>query len=340
MKTYNWELMFHQIKDFYKIIAFDNNANPPIRFYLTPKSAPFKELTWAVLADLNKGYIWRPTRLGSYSARWCPVIDIRTYEGDLSAIWEQILTFSDEQLLLLHWLTQTPWENIRELPDFKERRMLLVDFMPFIRQTPFQYQSFDIKRANWKSIKNIDLLNDIFESDDQNATITISRDDLFNQNLPLEKFIVKVLMWGYPTMGRGGYIRDFINNQSRIYNFINTFQNIISLKNINTTHLDELLQHQGLKLSTISKFLYFKRLKMNGHPCMILDQRIINALTSNRFHDEVLKRFQGMKYENAKKYYPQYNEFLSELALKHDVKPGQIELFLFNHGMNLKIPSK
>ncbi len=75
---------------------------------------------------------------------------------------------------------------------------------------------------------------------------------------------------------------------------------------------------------------------MYGHPTLILDQKVINALTSNRFSDRFLSRFQGLKYENAMEYYPTYISLLSELADKYHVQPDQIELFLFTHGMNLK----
>lgn len=338
MNTYNWDLIFQQIKDFYKIIAYDNYADPPIRFYLTPKTAPYGENTWAVLVDFYNQSVIRPTRLGSYTARWCPAIDIRTYGGDLSHFWEKVFTFGDKELLLLHWFTQTHWDNHTLVPKFDEMR--LTDFMGYISHIPYLFHSFDIKRANWNVDNATKLIDAIFGSDNPDATVTISRNDLLTEKPSTDIFIIKVLMWGFPTMGRGGYIREFLKDQTTFMSFVNTFDRISNLENIDTSLLNELLKFEGLKLSTISKFLYFKRLKMNDHPCLILDQRIINALTSNRFHDRILSRFNGLKYETAISFYPIYLAFNAEISARYNTEPDQIELFLFNDGMNLKKPVK
>lgn len=334
MPNYNWYTIIQQIKSSYKIIAFDKVEGEPYRLYLSLVNETLGEATKGILVDIKNRDVFPPQYLGSYTARWCPVTDIRILQTDHEKFWKKILEFEDESLLLLHWFTTAPWDRIDSIPSFDALR--IKDFMPYIRVIPFQYQSFDIKRAYWNDIVSKHTLNLIFESEDENAVTTISRNDLFNHRGNTESFLIKVLMWGYPTKGRGNHIVDFLENKNNFSNYVQNFENAIRQNSINENTLSVLFKTKGLKLSTVSKFLYFKKVKMNGNPTLILDQKVINALTSKRFSDRFLSRFQGLKYENAIDYYPIYINLLSELAYRYHVQPDQIELFLFTHGSNLK----
>ena len=335
MQTHIWDTIIQQIKSSYKVIAFDKVHGTPVRFYLARHDDTFKEMTKAILVDLSSGTVWPPQFLGSYSVRGCAVTNISILQTDHKDFWEKISGIEDESLLLLHWFTTVSWERIENIPTFNALR--IKDFMPYIRVIPFQYQSFDIKRQYWENVVSNETLNLIFGTEDENAVTTISRNDLFNHLGNTETFIIKVLMWGYPTKGRGNNIKTFLTEKTAFTDYIQLFESVTRQNLFNDVKLEELLSTRGLKLSTVSKFLYFKRVKMFGFPTMILDQKVINALTSNRFSDRFLTCFQGMKYENAFEYYPTYIKLLSELADKYNVKPDQIELFLFMHGSNLKL---
>lgn len=335
MKTHIWDTIIQQIKSSYKIIAFDKVDGMPSRFYLSRHDDTFKEMAKAILADLSSGTVWPPRLLGSYSARLCPVTDIGILQIDQKDFWEEISEIEDESLLLLHWFTTVSWERIEDIPTFDALR--IKDFMPYIRVIPFQYQSFDIKRQYWENVVSNETLNLIFGIEDENAVTIISRNDLFNHLGDTESFIIKVLMWGYPTKGRGKNIENFLKNKSEFANYVKLFNELTREKPFNDKSLQALLKTKGLKLSTVSKLLYFKKIKLNDYPTLILDQKVINALTSNRFTDRFLCSFQELKYINARKYYHTYIKLLSELADKYNVKPDQIELFLFMHGSNLKI---
>ena len=334
MYDLNWNSIIQQIKSSYKIIAFDKVEGDPYRFYLSLPNETLGEKTKGILVDVKNRDVFPPQYLGSYTARWCPVTDIRTLQTNHEKFWEKILEFEDASLLLLHWFTTASWDEIQSIPSFDALR--IKDFMPYIRVMPFQYQSFDIKREYWKELVSKATLNLIFGSEDENAVTTISRNDLFNHRGDTESFIIKVLMWGYPTKGRGNHIVDFLEKGDSFSNYVRLFENATRQNSMNEDSLRALLQTKGLKLSTVSKFLYFKKVKMDGNPTLILDRKVINALTSNRFSDRFLSRFQSLKYENALDYYPAYISLLSELADKYHVQPDQIELFLFTHGLNLK----
>lgn len=88
------------------------------------------------------------------------------------------------------------------LKDDKDDRMKIIEFQSFIQEIPYKLQSFDIKKENWKFENQQKLIDKIFEG---NTTITINRDDLINSSWNTKEFIVKTLMWGYPTRARAQY---------------------------------------------------------------------------------------------------------------------------------------
>lgn len=318
-----------------KIIAFDGDSNNPSRYYLSRKSDEFIEMTKAILIDFNFNTIYPPQYLGSYTARMCPVMHISELIVSEAELWNRIFQMEERDLMLLDWYSNNKWDNELNPPDFNG--LYLSDYIPYISRIPYLQQAFDIKRIHWKDLDLNSLLNYIFESQDEKGTITISRNDLFNDHSSLEIFLIKVLMWGYPTMGRGNNIRDFLTKEDHFKTFIQKFSVINQRKSINDNNLQDLLNTRGIKLSTLSKFLYFKKINLNGYPSMILDLRVITALNSSRFRDRFFNQFSNLNYNNAIKYYSLYNQTLFELAKKYNVKPDQIELFLFNHGLNLKV---
>jgi len=187
-----------------------------------------------------------------------------------------------------------------------------------------------IKRKNW--IKRFpELKSDIIEwyKDD---TIEISRGELFEltENKVTEEFVIKVLMWGYPTGGRGNNIKELLKRQNRkdIVTLLNKYKEKPFIK---TEELKDGLEIKGLGLSTMSKFLYFLKIDIDAkdNRSVILDQRIIDVVNDKVFDDFDLPKITSY---NAPKLYPKYLKRMKDIAEEVDCSVGQLEMFLFIFG--------
>ena len=212
--------------------------------------------------------------------------------------------------------------------------MRIADFANFIREIPYQYQSFDINKSIWETeVSQKWIIERIFGDE---KVISISRFDLFQSAWNLQEFAVKVLMWGYPTKGRGNNIGNLLLPK----NFDTLIMNLKMMegkKDLTFDDLLEFLQIEGLGMSTLTKLLYFKRVTIKSNPALILDQRVINALNSGRYTDFGIERFKDIKNNNSVYNYLDYLHFMRSMADEIKVSPDQLELFLFEFGSNLKV---
>lgn len=215
--------------------------------------------------------------------------------------------------------------------------MRIVDFANFIREIPYEYQSSDIKKSIWETeISQKGIIERIF---DGNEVIRISRFDLFHAAGNLHEFAVKVLMWGYPTKGFGKNIERLLVPE-KFNQTIKKLEEFRQKGNISNEDV-KVLFSDGLRLSTVSKLLYFLQIKVESFPALILDLRVIDALTrKNGFEDEALVNLKTLNYNNAPGKYPLYLKAVNDLASKMKVQPDQIEMFLFEFGTNLKKPEE
>lgn len=207
--------------------------------------------------------------------------------------------------------------------------MKITKFKNLINEFPYKNQSFDIKKEIWKVPSKQTEIDNIFK--DENV-ITLNRFDLVNSSDNIEEFIIKTLMWGYPTKGRGKNIDKLLNteNFNQLVEILKTYQN----KNILIEQLTvDIKNITGLGLSTITKFTNFLGTTINDKKAVILDNQIIEAINTNRF--EEFKSIQGISYSNAQNYYFAYISIIDELSKSMKVYPDQIELFLFMFGRNL-----
>lgn len=202
-------------------------------------------------------------------------------------------------------------------------------FSDLIRALPVNSHSFDIQRKNWQVKHQQHIINRIFEGKD---TITLNRFDLINANHDAEEFIIKVLLWGYPTKGRGKNIEKVLEPGN-----FNILVDMLMKYRENDISIDQLIQGiktiNGLGLSTMTKFTNFMNVRINGHKAVIFDARIIETLNSNRF--EELKSLTGINYHNKSRRYLDYIKVLDDLSKQLDVDSEQIEMFLFMFGKNL-----
>ncbi|MFC4892358.1 hypothetical protein ACFPDQ_04775 [Pseudofrancisella aestuarii] len=211
--------------------------------------------------------------------------------------------------------------------------MEISNFKELIKNLPYKNHSFDVKKSNWNNKLPERFKNIIFN---ENETVTISRQDLFFEaEENLELFIIKTLMWGYPTGGRGNHIKSLLSEDEK------NFEQLVGClrgwrkKNIDLNCMKDLIEKiKGLGLSTITKFTQFLSTTINGNRAIILDDQIISAINSSRFKD--FENLSSINYDNAIKNYDEYIQIVSKISDKIKADPDQIEMFLFVFGKNLK----
>lgn len=161
--------------------------------------------------------------------------------------------------------------------------------------------------------------------------INISRDDI-KKTKDTKKKIVKILMWGYPGGGRYGQVQNILQNMDVLTNCLEAINGnyFASVQDA----LGNVLEINGLGLSTISKFLYFFDVKVENTPCQIYDGKVIKSLNKNHQIDELSSR---NNWDRNDEDYEEYINLLFRLSKKCKCSPDQIELFLFmiNNSFNL-----
>ena len=213
--------------------------------------------------------------------------------------------------------------------------MKITSFKSLIQQMPFQYQAFDVRYDIWRDDSQR-LVDDIFKDRNGKGTITISRGELLLENGNIEEHILKILMWGYPTKGRGKNIDEFMKPEN-FGPFIANLKELEGLPAISIPDIERLLrQTKGLGFSTLSKILYFRKLRIESLNALIVDLRVINALNSGRFDDDGIGIFKNLRYNNAPQHYLAYLVFVHSLASQMNTEADRVEMFLFEYGINLK----
>ena len=214
--------------------------------------------------------------------------------------------------------------------------MFITDFGNLIRELPYKYQAFEINYDHWKDTNQSQIIESIFFQKNKAGIITLSRFDLFHSTVNLPEFVLKVLMWDYPTKGNGNNIDTLLLPENFDF-LIRKLKNLKGKENLTMMEVFYFLQIKGLEFSTLSKILYFKKLTVESLPALALDQRIINTINAqSKFEDYGIERFKSLSYNAAYDQYVEYLQFMYELSMQLKVKPDQIEMFLYEFGSNLK----
>lgn len=209
--------------------------------------------------------------------------------------------------------------------------MYITDFTGLIQSLPYKQHAFDIKRKNWMIPSQQYKIDAVFDSKD---TITINRNDLTNSRFDLETFIIKTLMWGYPTKGRGKNINKILTKSN--FDFLLLLLEDYHEGDIFIERLEsDIKQIPGLGLATMSKFTNFLNTTIDGNKAVILDNRIRETINKGSFIE--FDHLKGIRIDNAIKRYPIYLETINQLAKQMKLEPEQIELFLFMFGRNLSV---
>ena len=223
-------------------------------------------------------------------------------------------------------------ERKKQEDDFFEHKSVSIfEYKDFIRNFPYKKQSFLIERKNWGKIK-FNHLDTIFSAYGNGKKVRLNREKLFEDAKSTEEFIFKVLLWGYPTKGRGNNIKILLEkeNLEELKIILEKYKN----NNVSTEELvEDVSKIKGLWISTMSKFLYFLNAKIDGFKALILDNQILNLINRKRISE--LNQLSSLKREKALKKYSEYLEKMSELSKELECEPDQIEIFLFSFGKNV-----
>ena len=216
---------------------------------------------------------------------------------------------------------------------FEDNSVSIFEYKDFICSFPYKKQSFLIERKNWgEIISNHDYLEKIFSTYGNGKKVRLNREKLFEDAESIEEFIFKVLLWGYPTRGRGNNIEKLLEKEH-----LEELKILLEKYTNNTVSTEELVgdvsKIKGLGISTVSKFLYFLNAKIDGFKALILDDQILNVINRKRISE--LNQLSSLKREQALKKYSKYLEKMSEFSKELECEPDQIEIFLFSFGKNV-----
>ncbi|PJJ76190.1 hypothetical protein BXY57_1796 [Thermoflavifilum aggregans] len=207
--------------------------------------------------------------------------------------------------------------------------MKLSDFSRTIQEMPLLNHSFTIKKENWFNQDQQELIDNIFNNKD---TITLNRYDLLNSNKSIGEFILKTLMWGYPTKGRGNNIDNLLkpDNFKLLTDILESYRD----KDINASKLDnDIGRIKGLGLSTMSKFLCFIGARVENQETLILDRRIIEIIKAKTFDE--LKNLTSITYPTSVKNYVKYLETINNFSKENNTISQKVEMFIFMFGRHL-----
>jgi hypothetical protein len=206
--------------------------------------------------------------------------------------------------------------------------MRLSNFQDLIQNLPVDKHSFEIFSKNWEETNQTKLVEVIFNNND---SVTINRFHLRYSTSNIASFVIKTLMWGYPTKGRGSNIDLLFENDNfeKLVLILKGYcRNKISL----TQLIEDVSGIKGLGQSTITKFLYFLETTVDGYQALIFDEKIVRVLKSGRFDE--FYQFKDLKTINLN-CYADYLSVMHQIANEMHVEADKIELFLFLLGNNL-----
>ena len=206
------------------------------------------------------------------------------------------------------------------------------EYSDLIKLIPAKCQSSLIKKAVWERFDYGDdeIKEAIFGADEE---VEISREDIFSENNTKKK-LVMILMWGYPSGGRGSNIQSVLLRINELVGLLSS----VAGRNLKESEAKDLFKKfgnfGGLGISTWTKFLYFFKVSVDSKECQIFDIKIVNSLNKRQFSQLVSNDVQEWKHNNE--HYLRYIEFADKLASGLGVSAEQVELFLFSFNLCYK----
>ena len=197
-----------------------------------------------------------------------------------------------------------------------------------IKLIPVYNQSTTIKKEAWEKFSYDKAIKKAIFGNNDN--VELSRADVFSE-VDTAKKIVMVLMWGYPTGGRGNNIESILKRIDSLCELLSS----VYKKDLTKAQVDCLISKfkgiHGLGISTWSKLLYFFNVSVDSKKCQIYDLKIVDSLNKKQFNEIGTHRWR----QNIDHYH-QYIGLMDKLAKSMKVCPEQVELFLFYYNLYYK----
>lgn len=206
----------------------------------------------------------------------------------------------------------------------------IIAYIDLIKTIPVQNQSTRVHRDVWKKFfygGRQKIEDEIFGN---NTSVELSRKEVHEEK-NIAKKIFMVLMWGYPTGGRGNNIKNTLKEIDRLGKILSEVAGKDLTKNEAAKLFVEFNSIHGLGISTWSKLLYFFDVSLDSKKCQIFDIKIVDSLNKRQFSEAG-----SNKWIQDNNHYYQYIELLDSLSKKMKVRPDQLELFFFYYNLEYK----
>ncbi len=204
----------------------------------------------------------------------------------------------------------------------------LKNYSDLIKLIPVFNQSAVIKKDVWDRISyDVEIRNSIFGADEK---IEISRADV-HAEINSAKKIVMILMWGYPTGGRGSNIQKIINKGDKLSTILRSIDGKNLTRDEANAVISEFSTIQGLGISTWSKLLHFFNVSIESNRCQIFDLKVVDSLNKKQFIE-----LGTHEWKQDINHYYRYIDLVNVLAAGMEVLPEQVELFMFYYNLYYK----
>lgn len=215
--------------------------------------------------------------------------------------------------------------------------MLLADYQELIQNLPVRQQSFKARFSTWRNIADkVMVFRPYFRQlfYEQKEAIQISRQDIFDTK-DIKTKVLKIIIWGYPRGMRGTHFETIMEEFIALVELMEKYQGQnLSSEEYQKVVLPYFKKVPGLGLSTYSKLLYFFELKIDDHPCLILDERLLRTFRAGQF-EAFLPLSTKPRYK-PETWYVDYLRLMEQQAIQLGTKPENLEQFLFLFGGYLK----
>jgi hypothetical protein len=212
----------------------------------------------------------------------------------------------------------------------KIQELRLADFRQLIAAMPTWMHASRIQRKTWQDfLARPDAAGDALRALFGNADeIQISRGDLrqLAQEQSLDRFLMATVLWGYPTKMRGHEVALCANFDSVV-----GWLDVVRAKPVISDWMrqwQEVERILGYWLSTVTKWLTFLGVVVEGYPAQILD-RVIKDVIENEVFAELTGRFDAANY-------PKYLALMQGEAEELGVPTENLEFFVYVFGPNIK----
>ena len=206
----------------------------------------------------------------------------------------------------------------------------ILDYSELIKEIPVNNQSTKIKKEVWERInypKKQIIENSIFST---STEVELSRMQVKNET-NIRKKIIMILMWGYPTGGRGNNIEKLLKDFDKLEQIFSKYKNINLEKKEFMDIVSLFNSIKGLGISTWTKFLYFFDISVDSLKCEIFDLKILESLNKKQF-SEINEKNWIQDVDN----YFDYLILLNSISKKIIAEPDQVEIFLFYFNLYYK----